>query len=281
FHDDATDARQMPQFSANISMLFTERPMLERPLAAREAGFDGIEIQFPYEHPIGEWQAALADSGLPLVLFNLSAGDMTNGGPGLAAMPGREPIFKAAIGEALRYACELQPQRVNVLAGSPPESFDTQHCLEVLAANLAMAARAFEPLGVGVTVEAINSFDRPGYLISTSLQALELIDFVDHPNLSLQHDLYHMQMMEGRLVSTLEELLPRIGHLQFADTPGRHEPGTGEIRFDHLFTAIDRLGYTGFVGAEYVPSRRTEETLGWLAAARNAGSTAMRNVGTT
>jgi hydroxypyruvate isomerase len=258
----------MPRFSANISMLFTERPMLERPLAAREAGFDGIEMQFPYSHSVAEWKAALADCGLPLVLFNLSAGDMMIGGAGLASMPGREALYKGAIEEALRYAAELRPARVNVLAGSPPSSLDRDECLAVLSGNLRMTARAFEPLGVGVMLEAINTFDRPGFLVSTSAQALAMLDLVDHPNLSLQHDLYHMQMMQGRLVATLEELLPRIGHLQFADAPGRHEPGTGEIRFDHVFEAIDRLGWSGFVGAEYVPSRLTEETLDWMAAAR-------------
>jgi hydroxypyruvate isomerase len=257
------------KFSANISMLFKELPPLQRPMAARDAGFDGIEIQFPYDHPADAWQRAIADSGLPLVLFNVPTGDMMSGGPGLACMPGRERQFEQALHEALRYAALLKPLRVNVLAGCPPPPLDREQCLEVLANNLRLAAQSFQGLDIGVMFEPLNTFDRPAYLVATSQDAWSLLARTGHPNLSIQHDLYHMQMMEGRLVPTLERLLSHVGHIQFADVPGRHEPGTGEMNFPNLFAALSRMGWNGFVGAEYVPSGRTEDTLAWLHAARN------------
>lgn len=258
------DAEAMPRFSANVSMLFTEHALLDRPAAARDAGFAAIEVQFPYDEAAADWVVAKERAGIGFAVFNLPVGDLREGGPGLAAMPGREDAFRAAVAEGRRYAEALGPRSVNVLCGWPPPALDRAACRATLVANLRYAAGALAGLGVRVLVEAVNTRDRPGYFLSGTAAALAVIDAADHANLALEHDLYHMQIMEGDLVPTLARALPRIGHIQFADTPGRHEPGTGEINFPFVFAAIDRLGYDGFVGAEYVPTGRTEDSLGWL-----------------
>lgn len=254
----------MLRFSANISTLFLEHAELQRPQAARVAGFDAVEIQFPYEHTAAEWAEALGDARVSLAVINAPAGDLLHGGPGLAAMPGREGMFQQAVRQAADYARILRPRCVNILAGWPPADLDRALCLKVLAQNLRFAAEMLTPLGVRVVVEACNVRDRPGYLISRTDEALALIAQAGHPNIGMQYDLYHMQIMEGDLIRTLQRAHPHIGHIQFADNPGRHEPGTGEIRVEAVFDAIAALPYEGYVGAEYLPSRRTEDTLGWL-----------------
>jgi hydroxypyruvate isomerase len=256
----------MLRFSANISMLFLERPTLDRPRAAQAAGFGAVEIQFPYEHEPERWAEALTAAGVGLAVINMPVGDLLTGGPGLACVPGREAPFRQAVHEAARWARVLRPRQVNVLAGWPDAGLERAACFEVLARNLAFAAEVLGDLGVGVTIEAANTRDRPGYFIANTADALHAIDLAGHPNLRIQYDLYHMHIMEGDLAGTLGRTHERIGHIQFADHPGRHEPGTGEIDFASAFAAIERLPYDGFVGAEYVPSRRTEETLGWLRA---------------
>ncbi|MXW93841.1 MAG: TIM barrel protein [Rhodospirillaceae bacterium] len=255
----------MPRFSANISMLFAERDWLDRPAAAAAAGFEAVEIQFPYDRPAAEWQRAIDAAELAVSVINIPVGDMLDGGPGLAATPGRQAEFRRAAEQARDAAAVLRPRNVNVLAGFPEShGFARERCLATLAENLRVAADLMAGIGAGVVVEAVNTVDRPGFLLSTSAQAIEAIDRAGHPNLSLEHDLYHMAIMEGRLIPRLEEILPRIGHIQFADHPGRHEPGTGSIDFPAVFAALDRLGYDGWCAAEYVPSRATEETLGWM-----------------
>jgi hydroxypyruvate isomerase len=254
----------MPRFSANISMLFTEVDMLDRPRVAADVGFMGIEVQFPYDHTPADWATAIAEAGVQLALFNFPVGDMLDGGPGLAAMPGREAAFDAAVASALPYVEALQPGHVNVLPGSPPPELDRDACMAVLARNLHHAAEQLAPLGVGVVVEPVNTVDRPGFFLDRSDRAIEAIDLAAHENLGIQYDIYHMAIMEGDLAATMERLLPRIGHIQFADHPGRHEPGTGGLNFPALFAALDAMGYAGWVGAEYLPTRKTEETLEWL-----------------
>ena len=255
----------MPRFSANISMLFAERDWLDRPAAAAAAGFGAVEIQFPYDRPAEDWQRAIESAGLAVSVVNVPVGDMLDGGPGLAAAPGRQAAFRRAAEAARDVAAALRPRNVNVLAGFPElHGFARERCMATLAENLRAAADLMGEIGVGVVVEAVNTVDRPGFLLSTSAQALEAIDRAGHPNLSLEHDLYHMAIMEGRLIPRLGEILDRIGHIQFADHPGRHEPGTGAIDFPAVFAALDRLGYDGWCAAEYVPSRVTEETLGWM-----------------
>ena len=254
----------MSKFSANISTLFTERPMLERFAAAAAAGFTGVEIQFPYGEPADAIAAAAGKAQQAIALFNVPAGDMTSGGPGLACIPGREAEFRAAVADAVRYASVLKPANVTVLAGRPPPHIARADCLRTLAANLRIAAEAMLPLGVGVVVEALNSNDVPGFLLTTSAAALEAIDLAAHPGIMLQYDVYHMHQMEGAVAGTVVRLAPRIGHIQFADVPGRHEPGSGSLDFPAIFAAIDRSGYRGWVGAEYQPSGRTEDSLAWL-----------------
>ena len=257
----------MPRFSANISMLFAERAWLDRPAAAAAAGFGAIEIQFPYDRPADDWRRAIEAAGLDVSVINLPVGDMLAGGPGLAATPGRQAEFRAAVETARDVAAALRPANVNVLTGYPERhGHERGRCLDTLAENLRLAADIIGGIGVGTVVEAVNTVDRPGFLLSSSEQALDVIDRAGHENLALEHDLYHMDIMEGRLIARLEEIAPRIGHVQFADNPGRHEPGTGTIDFPAVFAALDRLGYGGWTAAEYLPSRTTEETLGWMTA---------------
>ena len=257
----------MPRFSANISMLFSERAWLDRPAAAAAAGFGAIEIQFPYDRPADDWRRAIEAAGLAVSVINLPVGDMLAGGPGLAATPGRQAEFRAAVETARDVAAALRPANVNVLTGYPERhGHERGRCLDTLAENLRLAADIMGGIGVGTVVEAVNAVDRPGFLLSNSEQALDVIDRAGHDNLALEHDLYHMDIMEGRLIARLEEIAPRIGHVQFADNPGRHEPGTGTIDFPAVFAALDRLGYGGWTAAEYLPSRTTEETLGWMTA---------------
>lgn len=245
-------------------MLFGEAPLLERFAAARRSGFRAVEIQFPYDHPAERLAEAKRQAGVEVALFNLPAGDLADGGPGLAAVPGREAAFDAAVAEAERYARLLRPRCINVLAGTPPPHLPRERCTAVLARNLRHAAAVMGEIGVRVTVEAVNPSDRPGFFLSSTADALAAIRWAGHPNLMLQYDVYHMQIVEGDLTRTLETHIDRIGHIQFADVPGRGEPGTGEINFDHLFRTLDRLGYKGWVGAEYLPSSETAQTLGWF-----------------
>jgi len=260
----------MPRFSANISTLFPDLPFLDRFAAAREAGFRAVEIQVPYALPAEDVAAARRKAGVGIALINFPVGDFYDGGPGLAAMPGHEAEFRAAVETGLRYALELRPRSMNVLAGAPPAALGRERCMETLALNLRHAATVMAEAGVAVTVEAVNPIDRPGFFLTTTADALAAIDWADHPNLKAQYDIYHMQIVEGDLTRTLETHIGRIGHIQFADVPGRGEPGTGEINFTHLFETIDRLDYADWVGAEYVPTAATGETLGWFRPHRRA-----------
>lgn len=254
----------MPRYSANISMLFTEYDPLDRVTAAADNGFGAFEVQFPYDLPIESWVRAKEKAGIAVSVINLPAGDLMEGGPGLAAVPGREGQFRAAVAEARLYAEALKPDCINLLAGIAPEKLDPDACQATLRGNTRYAAESLASLGIRLVVEAINNHDRPGFMLSTSSQALALINSVDHPALGLQYDLYHMHLMGEPLAETVTRLAPSIAHIQFADAPGRHEPGTGEIDFDAVFAAIDASGYVGWVAAEYNPTARTEITLDWM-----------------
>jgi len=254
----------MPRFSANISMLFTEVPFLERISMAKKVGFEGIEIQFPYDHSPHEIKAALKEADLPLVLFNCPAGDLMTGGQGCAAVPGREQEFQRALAQTYDYAKILHPRAINFLAGCPGSAWGRQACLDTFESNLNVAIDAFGDLDVTLVAEAINSFDMPGFLLSTSQEVVDLIGRLGDKNLYLQYDCYHMQKMEGGVQSRLMDIIHLVGHIQFADVPGRMEPGSGSIDFSRLFSAIDNSDYDGFVGAEYHPSQQTLSTLGWL-----------------
>ena len=255
----------MPKFSANISMMFMEHDILDRFQAAKDAGFGAIEVQFPYDIEPEDLLAAKESADVEISVINVGAGDLTSGGPGLAAMPGREDQFKAAVDQACHYAEILKPLNMHVLPGWPPmDQFDRGECIEVLVANLRFAAEALATTGTRALVEACNIQDRLGFLVHNSAQAIDVINQVGHDNLAFEYDLYHMQIMEGNLVPRMTEILAQIGHIQFADTPGRHEPGTGEINYSYVFKAIDEMGWKGWLGAEYAPSGPTTETLDWM-----------------
>lgn len=257
------------KIAANLSMLFTELPLRERVLAAMRAGFEGVEIQFPYELPSIALKEVLELSGLPLVLINVPAGDLMSGGPGLAAVSGRQAEFDAALQEALTYAAMVRPACVNVLPGRLAEGVSREQALDCLVANLRKSAEAFAALGIRVLVEAINPIDMPGFLINTPEHLDELLRAVNHSNLAAQYDLYHMARQELDVAAGIRLLAGRIGHVQFADVPARGAPGTGELAFPALLGALRDSGYSGWLGAEYKPGEAgTQASLGWLQAFR-------------
>lgn len=253
----------MPRLSANLTFLYTELDFLDRLAAAAKAGFKGVEYMFPYEHPKERIAEALAQHGLTQVLFNLPAGDWAKGDRGIACHPERVGEFQDGVGKAIDYARALGCRQVNCLAGICPEApKDRQRAAFV--SNLKFAALKLKEAGVKLLIEPINDrVDIPGFFLTRSRQALELIDEVGSDNLFLQYDIYHMQVMEGDLARTLEANLARIAHVQIADNPGRHEPGTGEINYPFLFAHLDRIGYAGWVGCEYKPRSSTVESLAW------------------
>jgi hydroxypyruvate isomerase len=259
----------VPKFCANISMMFTELPMAWRPKAARAAGFEAIEVQFPYEVPLDTFADAVEKAGLAVTLINFPGGDFDKGDRGLGALPARTEEFRAGVAEAKRYAGRLGVTRINLLAGVPGPDISDDAARATLIDNLRFAAEAVKDIGVTVCLEAINTRDVPGFYLHDPDQVVRLIDEAGVRNAALQYDLYHMQIMRGDLIPTMERLAGRIGHIQFADTPGRHEPGTGEINFANVFAAIDRIGYQGWVGAEYRPAARTIDGLGWFTAWRD------------
>jgi len=253
----------MPRFAANLTMLFTERPFLDRFAAAAQAGFKAVEFLFPYDFEAEALAARLREHRLLLVLHNLPAGDWAAGERGIACHPGREEEFRAGVERALAYARVLGTPRLNCLVGIRPAGVTDADARATLIANLRFAAQAVKAQGIPLLIEPINTFDIPGFFLSRTQQALDLIDAVGSDNLFLQYDLYHAQRMEGELTATLRAALPRIGHIQLADNPGRNEPGTGEINYRFLFDELDRLGYHGHIGCEYKP---TDPAFAWVAA---------------
>jgi hydroxypyruvate isomerase len=254
----------MPQFAANLSMLFTETPLLERFGRAARAGFTAVELQFPYEQPATVLREELVRHGLVMVLHNLPAGDWAAGDRGIAADPGRTEEFRRGVARAVEYATVLQVPRLNCLAGKLPAGVTAAEGRATLVANLRYAAAALQDAGLTLLIEPINRYDVPGFVVQRSDDAVALMDEVGAPNLKLQYDVYHQQRTEGELAATIERLLPRIGHIQVADNPGRHEPGTGEIAWPFLFAHLDRIGYAGHVGCEYKPAGGTEAGLRWM-----------------
>lgn len=266
--------RGMFAFSANLSTLFTDRPFPERFAAARAAGFDAVECQFPYAHPADELAALLQTHGQRMVLHNLPAGDWAAGERGIACHPGRVNEFLTGVEQAIAYAKALGVPQLNALAGIPPAGVDAREAMQTLRANLRTAARMLAGHGLKLLVEPINTFDIPGFFVNRPSQAMALVAELREQhsldNLFLQYDVYHAQRMEGELAASLQRWLPLIAHIQIADNPGRAEPGTGEIRHAFLFDVLERIGYTGHVGCEYFPADKgqggTQAGLGWLAA---------------
>jgi len=256
----------MPRFAANLSMLFTEAPFLERFGRAARAGFEAVECQFPYEATPEQIRAELQAHGLSLILHNLPAGNWAAGERGIACHPDRVAEFREGVQRAITYAAALGVKKINCLVGIRPAGVTESDARATLVANLRHAAAELGAHGIDLLIEPINTFDIPGFFVSTTAQALALLDEVGAPNAYVQYDAYHMQRMEGELAGTLQRHLARIGHVQIADNPGRNEPGTGEIRYDFLFRHLDRIGYSGWVGAEYKPAGVTEAGLGWRTA---------------
>ena len=256
----------MPRFAANLTMMFTERPFLERFAAAAQAGFKGVEYLFPYEHDKSALKQALAENGLTQVLHNLPAGNWQTGERGIACHPDRVKEFNEGVDRAIDYATALGCSQLNCLAGMPPAGADPADVRATFVGNLQRAASKLKAAGIRLLIEPINTRDIPNFFLSHTAQAIEIIRAVGSDNLFLQYDVYHMQIMEGDLTKTIERQLPQIAHMQVADPPLRNEPGSGEINFTNLFRAIDKLGYTGWIGCEYKPAGKTEDGLGWFKA---------------
>jgi hydroxypyruvate isomerase len=256
----------MPQFAANLTMLFTELPFMERFAAARAAGFEAVEYLFPYPYPKEELAATLRMHGLKQVLHNLPAGNWEGGERGIACHADRVSEFREGVARAIEYATALGCPQVNCLAGKVPAGVEHEHAHITFVSNLRFAAAALEKAGIRLLIEPINTFDIPGFFLTRTDQALAILDEVGSDNLFVQYDIYHAQRMEGELAGTLRTHLSRIGHIQLADNPGRNEPGTGEINYAWLFKHIDALGYRGTIGCEYKPKTTTVEGLGWIEA---------------
>jgi len=254
----------MPRFAANLTMLYGEHDFLDRFAAAAGDGFTGVEYLFPYDFDKERLAEALAENGLVQVLHNLPAGDWAAGERGIACLPDRVGEFQDGLGRAIDYATALGCGQVNCLAGIAPDGADDETLRRTLVDNLRFAARQLGDAGIKLLIEPINTLDIPGFYLTGTDQALSIIDDVGADNSFLQYDIYHMQIMEGDLARTIETHLGRIGHLQLADNPGRHEPGTGEINYPFLFDFIDRIGYAGWIGCEYKPAAGTTEGLGWF-----------------
>jgi len=253
----------MPKFAANLSMLFNEDEFLDRFAAAATAGFTAVEYLFPYAYEAETLRAALTENNLSQVLFNLPPGDWEHGERGLAALPGREDEFRTSVATALHYAQILDCPRLHVMAGIIPEDTDPELCQRIYIENLRYAANEFAKFDKLLLIEPLNLRDNPGYLLSHQEAAVEICKQVGAPNIKVQFDFYHCQIVQGDLTRTLESLLPYIGHIQIAGVPERHEPDTGEVNYPWLFEHLDSLAYDGWIGCEYRPRGKTIEGLAW------------------
>ncbi|HEX7388057.1 MAG TPA: hydroxypyruvate isomerase [Castellaniella sp.] len=256
----------MPKLAANLSMLFTEIDFLDRFQAAAKAGFKGVEYLFPYAYDKQTLATLLKENGLVQVLHNLPAGNWDAGERGIACHPDRVDEFKDGVARAIDYAQALHCPKVNCLVGKTPAGADAETVEHTLVSNLKHAAAELQKAGILLVMEPLNDFDTPGFHLTHTAQAVDLIQKVGSDNLKVQYDIYHMQRMEGELGNTLSKQLASIGHIQLADNPGRHEPGTGEINYGWLLHHIDAIGYEGWIGCEYKPATRTQDGLGWIKA---------------
>ena len=255
----------MPKFAANLTMLFNEVDFLDRFDAAAKAGFRGVEYLFPYAYDKNQLAEKLKTLKLTQVLHNLPAGDWAAGERGIACLPNRVGEFQDGVGRAIDYATALGCKQVNCLAGIAPKGASPDALRKTFVENLRFAAGKLKTAGIKFLIEPINTFDIPGFYLSHTAQALAIMSEVGSDNLFLQYDIYHMQRMEGELTATMEKNLSRIGHIQLADNPGRHEPGTGEINYPFIFNHLDHIGYHGWIGCEYKPATTTAAGLGWAA----------------
>lgn len=253
----------MPRFCANLGFLFPELPFLDRFAAAASAGFTGVEFASPYEYPVAVLRGRLNDNGLTQVLINSPAGNRAAGERGFACLPGRQGDFRDGVSQALDYAVALGCRLIHVMAGVPPAGLAYDTALALYAQNLAWAGERALAAGVGLVIEPLNSRDAPGYLLRTQEQGAAIVAAIGRDRLGLQFDLYHCQTAQGDVTTRLAALLPVIDHMQLADVPGRHEPGTGEIGWEYVFRRIDELGYAGWIGCEYNPLGDTVAGLAW------------------
>ena len=255
----------MPRFAANLSMLYNEHPFLDRFGAAARDGFEAVEFLFPYEFPAAELAARLAAHGLQQVLFNAPPGDWAQSERGLACLPGREDEFRRGVERALGYARALNCPRIHLMAGLAPEGADRARLRQTYLANLAWAAA--QARDITFVIEPINTRDIPRFFLNRQDDAHSVVADVGAPNLKVQMDLYHCQIVEGDLAKKIEAYVPtgRVGHIQIAGVPERHEPDFGELNYPYMFELIDRLSYDGFIGCEYRPRGKTSDGLGWFA----------------
>jgi len=260
----------MPRFAANLTIAFTEYPVMERFERAAAQGFTHVEMLFPYHFDVDEIERELRRNRLDLVLFDTDPGDWGAGERGYLCHPDRAERFYASIQEAIELARRYGTRCLNALAGKVPPGVSHEEAKRTAIENLKRVAPLAEAAGVMLVSEGLNTFDNPGYFLSNSRLGFEIVEAVGSPHVRYQYDVYHMQLMEGNLINTLRQHMPQIGHIQIADPPGRNEPGTGEINYPNVFAAIDAAGYDGFVGLEFKPSRSTEESLAWLPRAARA-----------
>jgi len=254
----------MPKFAANLTMLFTEAPFMERFGLAREAGFSAVEYLFPYGFETTRLKTQLEKHRLTQVLFNLPAGKWEEGERGIAADPERVEEFRAGVARAVEYALELGVGRLNCLAGKRNPGYGDDQQRSTLLGNVRYAAKILQENGLMLMIEPINHFDIPGFFINRMSQVMEIIDNANMPNVFVQYDVYHAQREEGELAATLRKHIDRIGHIQIADNPGRHQPGTGEINYPFILREIDASGYRGYVGLEYAPVPDSKSSLAWI-----------------
>ena len=255
----------MPKFAANLSMMFNEVPFLDRFGAAAAAGFHGVEYLYPFDYPADVLASKLAEHRLENVLFNLSPGNWAAGERGITCIPGREAEFRESVETAIAYAVALKSSRVHAMAGIAPAGVDQATVRSTYIANLKYAAGKLAPHGITLLIEAINTRDMPGFHLNTQADSYAVCNAVGAPNIRMQMDLYHMQVMEGDLAMKLRKYAALCGHVQAAGAPERHEPDTGEVNYAYLFQVLDELGYDGWVGCEYRPAGKTVDGLGWRA----------------
>jgi hydroxypyruvate isomerase len=256
----------MPKFDANLSMLFGEVEFLDRFEAAANAGFAGVEYLFPYAYKKEQLVEKLQQNRLVQVLHNLPAGNWENGERGIACHPDRVNEFQEGVGKAIEYATALGCKQVNCLVGFAPDNVSRSQLHDTVVSNVQFAAPKLREAGIQLLIEPCNTRDMPNFYINRTAQALDIIKDAGSDNVFVQYDVYHAQVMEGDLANTIENNLARIAHIQIADNPGRHEPGTGEINYPYLFAHLDRIGYAGWVGCEYKPAAKTGDGLEWQTA---------------
>jgi hydroxypyruvate isomerase len=258
----------MLRFDVNISFLFKEVSFLDRFERAASLDFGAVEFPWPGDENLAAIEARLSETGLKVVLMNVDAGDMARGERGFLNDSSRKEWIRARVSKAIEFAKQIGCPRLNALVGNSIPGKSREEQFDQIRENLAWIADHAATVGIEIVVEALNSFESPQYLLTSTRDTLTLLSEVNRPNLKFQYDVYHMQRMEGNLIATLREHIGWIGHIQIADPPDRHEPGTGEIHYPHVLAALDGLGYQGYIGLEYNPTRSSEESFAWLPADR-------------